>query len=74
MQAWTLKNGDTALTAAGKIHSDFERGFIRADVYKYEDLLLEGSEHNVREKGKLRSEGKDYIVEDGDIMRFHFNV
>jgi len=74
LQAWTLKRGTRALEAAGRIHTDFERGFIRAEVYTYEDLLREGSEHLVREKGRLRSEGKDYIVQDGDIIRFFFNI
>ena len=74
LQAWTLKRGTAALKAAGKIHTDFERGFIRAEVFNYEELLKEGSEHHVREKGKLRSEGKDYVVQDGDIIRFLFNV
>ena len=74
LQAWTLRRGTRALEAAGKIHTDFERGFIRAEVFNYEDLLREGSEHQVREKGQLRSEGRDYIVQDGDIIRFLFNV
>jgi len=74
LQAWTLRRGTTAQKAAGKIHTDFERGFIRAEVYKYDDLIKEGSELHVRERGKLRSEGKDYNVEDGDIIRFLFNV
>jgi hypothetical protein len=69
-----LRRGTRALEAAGKIHTDFERGFIRAEVFNYEDLLREGSEHQVREKGQLRSEGRDYIVQDGDIIRFLFNV
>jgi GTP-binding protein YchF len=74
LQAWTLKKGASALKAAGKIHTDFERGFIRAEVFSYEDLVAAGSEHHVREAGKLRSEGKDYTVNDGDIIRFLFNV
>jgi GTP-binding protein YchF len=74
LQAWTLNRSTSALEAAGKIHTDFARGFIRAEVYSYEDLLELGSEHTVREKGRLRSEGKDYLVQDGDIIRFLFNV
>jgi GTP-binding protein YchF len=74
LQAWTLKRGENVLRAAGQIHTDFERGFIRADVYSSDDLLREGSETHVREKGKLRSEGRDYIVQDGDVIKFHFNV
>jgi ribosome-binding ATPase YchF (GTP1/OBG family) len=74
LQAWTLKNGTNALKAAGKIHTDFERGFIRAEVYSYKDLLECGSEHKVREKGLLRSEGKEYIIRGGDIVRYLFNV
>lgn len=74
LQAWTLKRGTSSIKAAGKIHTDFERGFIRADVFTYDDLIKEGSELHIKEKGKLRSEGKDYIVEDGDIIRFFFNI
>ncbi|MCK4803767.1 MAG: redox-regulated ATPase YchF [Spirochaetes bacterium] len=74
LQAWTIGRGTTAVKAAGRIHTDFEKGFIRAEVCKYDDLIKEGSEHHVKEKGKLRSEGKDYIVEDGDIIHFLFNV
>ncbi|MFW6138766.1 MAG: DUF933 domain-containing protein, partial [Spirochaetota bacterium] len=74
LQAWTLPGGSTALAAAGQIHSDFEKGFIRAEVYNYRDLMEAGSEPAVREQGKLRSEGKEYMVQDGDIIRFLFNV
>ena len=74
LQAWTVKKDTSALKAAGKIHTDFERGFIRAEVFSYDDLVSAGSEHDVREAGKLRSEGKDYSVKDGDIIRFLFNV
>jgi len=74
LQAWTLRRGETALAAAGKIHTDFEHGFIRAEVYGYEDLVEAGSEHGVRDHGKLRLEGRDYVVGDGDIIRFLFNV
>lgn len=74
LQAWTLLRGTAAARAAGKIHTDFERGFIRAEVFRYEDLVKLGSEKAVREHGHLRSEGKDYIVQDGDIIRYLFNV
>jgi GTP-binding protein YchF len=72
--AWTLKKGSTASQAAGEVHSDMERGFIRAEVMRYHDLAELGSEHKVREKGLMRIEGKDYIVQDGDVMFFRFNV
>lgn len=72
--AWTYKKGTKAPQAAGIIHSDFERGFIRAEVIKYKDYIELGSEAAVREAGKLYVEGKDYVVEDGDIMHFRFNV
>ncbi len=74
VRAWTIKKGMTAPQAAGVIHSDFERGFIRAEVISYEDFIQYGSEQAVKEAGKLRIEGKDYIVRDGDIMHFRFNV
>ena len=74
LQAWTIAEGTAAPQAAGKIHTDFERGFIRAEVMRYDDLISLGSEHAVKEKGLLKSEGKDYIVQDGDIIRFLFNV
>jgi GTP-binding protein YchF len=74
LQAWTLKRGTTAVDAAGIIHTDFSRGFIRAEVYGYDDLLAAGSEHGVREAGKLRSEGREYPVKDGDIVHYLFNV
>jgi len=64
----------TAPQAAGKIHSDFERGFIRAEVVSYEDLVSNGSMTACKEKGLVRSEGKEYIVQDGDVMLFRFNV
>ncbi|HVW24553.1 MAG TPA: redox-regulated ATPase YchF [Polyangiaceae bacterium] len=73
-RAWTLKNGLTAPKAAGVIHTDFERGFIRAEVIRWEDLIALGSEAKCREQGKLRVEGKDYVVQDGDVMHFRFNV
>lgn len=74
VRAWTVKEGAKAPQAAGVIHTDFERGFIRAEVMKYNDLLSYKSEAAVKEAGKLGVEGKEYIVEDGDIMHFRFNV
>ncbi|HTO38007.1 MAG TPA: redox-regulated ATPase YchF [Brumimicrobium sp.] len=74
VRAWTVLKGSTAPQAAGVIHSDFEKGFIRAEVMKYEDFITYGSETAVKEAGKFRVEGKEYIVEDGDIMHFRFNV
>lgn len=74
VRAWTIKKGTKAPQAAGKIHSDIERGFIRAEVVSYDDLMREGSMNAVKEKGLLRSEGKEYIMQDGDIVLFRFNV
>ena len=71
--AWTIKKGSTAPEAAGKIHTDFEKGFIRAQVFTFEDIKKFGSEKAIKEAGKLRSEGKDYIVQDGDVMEFLFS-
>ncbi len=73
-RAWTIKNGTKAPQAAGKIHTDFERGFIRAEVIAFEDLKATGSLANARTKGLLRSEGKDYVMKDGDVVNFLFNV
>lgn len=73
-RAWTIKIGTKAPQAAGKIHTDFERGFIKAEVVNWEDLLREGSLANAREKGIVRMEGKDYVVQDGDVILFRFNV
>ena len=73
-RAWTITRGTKAPQAAGKIHSDFERGFIRAEVIAYDDLMAVGSMAAAREKGMIRSEGKDYVVQDGDIILFRFNV
>ena len=73
-RAWTIKKGTKAPQAAGKIHSDFERGFIRAEVVSYDDLMACGSMAAAREKGLIRSEGKEYVVQDGDIILFRFNV
>lgn len=74
VKAWTVRTGTTAQKAAGKIHSDLERGFIRAEVFHYEDLLRLGSVASLREKGLFRLEGKDYLVKDGDIMSIRFNI
>ena len=74
VRAWTIKKGTKAPEAAGKIHSDIERGFIKAEVVSYSDLMKEGSMLSAREKGLVRSEGKDYIMQDGDIVLFKFNV
>lgn len=74
VRAWTIKKGTLAPQAAGKIHTDFERGFIRADVVKYDDLISFGDYNLCREKGKIISAGKDYVVQDGDIIIFKFNV
>jgi ribosome-binding ATPase YchF (GTP1/OBG family) len=74
VRAWTVKEGSTAPQAAGVIHTDFEKGFIRAEVMKYADFVGLGSEQAVKEAGKLNVEGKEYIVQDGDIMHFRFNV
>ncbi|MEI8192436.1 MAG: redox-regulated ATPase YchF [Flavobacteriia bacterium] len=74
VRAWTLHKGSTAPQAAGVIHTDFEKGFIRAEVMKYNDFVTLGSESAVKDAGKFKVEGKEYIVEDGDIMHFRFNV
>ena len=74
VKAWTYRKGWKAPQCAGVIHTDFEKGFIRAEVIKYKDYVELGSEAAVRDAGKLYVEGKDYVVEDGDIMHFRFNV
>lgn len=74
VRAWTIKKGTKAPQAAGKIHSDFEKGFIRAEIISYENLIACGSLANAKEKGLVRSEGKDYVMNDGDIALFRFNV
>lgn len=74
LQAWTVRKGTSAPQAAGKIHTDFEKGFIRAEVFGYNDLIEAGSEHMVKEKGHLRSEGRDYIIHESDIVKYLFNV
>ncbi len=74
VRAWTITNGTKAPQAAGKIHSDFERGFIRAEVVAYDDLMMCGSMNAAKEKGLVRSEGKEYVMKDGDVVLFRFNV
>jgi len=74
VRAWTVRVGATAPKAAAVIHTDFERGFIRAEVIAYEDFISCKGESGAKEKGKLRIEGKDYIVQDGDVLHFRFNV
>ena len=74
VRSWTIKKGWTAPQAAGVIHGDFEKGFIRAEVISYEDFIKYGGEQGAKEAGKMRLEGKDYIVQDGDVMHFRFNV
>jgi GTP-binding protein YchF len=74
VRAWTVPIGATAPQAAGVIHTDFEKGFIRAEVISYDDFIQYQGEHGAKEAGKLRLEGKDYIVKDGDVMHFRFNV
>ena len=74
VRAWTIKKGTKAPKAAGKIHSDIERGFIKAEIVSYEDLVREGSMLAAKEKGLVRQEGKEYIMQDGDIVLFKFNV
>jgi len=74
LRAWTVPKGTSSPKAAGKIHSDMERGFIRAEVISFSDFVACGSEHVAREKGLLRSEGKDYLIQDGDMVHFRFHV
>ena len=74
VRAWTIEKGDNAVTAAGKIHSDLARGFIRAECFQYNDLIAHGSEKVLKEKGLFKLEGKEYIVKDGDILSIRFNV
>ena len=74
VHAWTIRKGAAAPEAAGVIHTDFEKGFIRAEVMAWTDLVEIGSEQKVKEAGKMRSEGKEYIVRDGDVITFRFNV
>jgi ribosome-binding ATPase YchF (GTP1/OBG family) len=74
VRAWTIKQGTTAPEAAGEIHTDFQRGFIKAEVIKYKDLVRLGTEKAVKDAGLAKLQGKDYLVEDGDCIYFHFNV
>ncbi len=74
VRAWTFRRGSKAPRCAGIIHTDFEKGFIRAEVIKYDDFVTLGGESAVREAGKMAVEGKEYVVADGDIMHFRFNV
>jgi len=74
VRAWTIHRGDTAPQAAGVIHTDFERGFIRAQTIAYDDFITCGGEHGAKEAGKMRAEGKEYVVKDGDVLNFLFNV
>ena len=74
VRAWTIRKGSPAPAAGGKIHSDIERGFIRVEVIKYDDLVAAGSEAAAKAQGKALLKGKDYIMEDGDICHFRFNV
>ena len=74
VRAWTIKKGTKAPQAAAVIHNDFEKGFIKAEVIAYDDFIEFGGENKCKEAGKLKLEGKDYIVQDGDVMHFRFNV
>ena len=74
VRAWTIHIGDTAPQAAGVIHGDFERGFIRAQTISFDDFIRYQGEQGAKEAGKMRAEGKDYVVKDGDVMNFLFNV
>lgn len=74
VRAWTITRGTKAPQAAGKIHTDFEKGFIRAEVVAYDDLVAAGDFNKAKEKGLVRSEGKDYVMKDGDVVLFRFNV
>ena len=74
VRAWTIRRGTKAPQAAGKIHSDFERGFIRAEIVAFDDLIACGNMNAAKEKGLVRSEGKEYVIADGDVVLFRFNV
>ena len=74
VRAWTIHKGDTAPQAAGVIHTDFERGFIRAQTIAFDDFIQYKGEQGAKEAGKMRAEGKDYVVQDGDVLNFLFNV
>ena len=73
-RAWTIHQGDTAPQAAGVIHTDFERGFIKAEIVHFDDLMAAGSMAAAKAAGKVRMEGKDYVMHDGDVVEFRFNV
>ena len=73
-RAWTIKQGWTAPQAAGVIHTDFQRGFIKAEIVSFEDLIAAGSMNDAKAAGKVRMEGKDYVMRDGDVVEFRFNV
>ena len=73
IKAWTIHRGDTGPVAAGKIHSDFEKGFVRAEVYSVDDLVQHSSEHAIKAAGKLRVEGKAYVMQEGDVCHFLVN-
>jgi ribosome-binding ATPase YchF (GTP1/OBG family) len=73
-RAWTIHAGDLAPRAASVIHTDFERGFIKAEVYTFDDIVKYGTEAKIKEAGKYRIEGKEYVVQDGDVIFFKFNV
>ena len=73
-RAWTIHKGDTAPQAAGVIHTDFERGFIKAEIVSFDDLVAAGSMAEAKAQGKVRMEGKDYVMADGDVVEFKFNV
>ena len=74
VRAWTIHQGDTAPKAAGVIHSDFEKGFIKAEIVSYDDLIEHGYINDCRAAGKVRMEGKDYVMQEGDVVEFRFNV
>jgi ribosome-binding ATPase len=74
VRAWLFRSGACAVEAAGAIHSDFQRGFIKAEIYHYDDLMKYGSEQKIKESGKMRMEGRDYLVQDGEIIHFRFNI
>ena len=73
-RAWTIKKGATAPEAAGVIHTDFQKGFIKAEIVSFDDLMAAGTMHKAKEAGKVRMEGKDYVMADGDVVEFRFNV
>jgi ribosome-binding ATPase YchF (GTP1/OBG family) len=73
-RAWTIRKGATAPEAAGVIHTDFQRGFIKAEIVSYDDLMSAGSLLKAREAGRVRMEGKDYVMQDGDVVEFRFNI